>query len=105
MRPTRPTSASPSHRQPEASFTACANYDHNHPRKHPLMKNLSLCLLTLALLLRVQLGLSQTTAFTYQGRLNDGGNPANGSYDLQFSLYDGGESPISTIIRSKTAVT
>jgi hypothetical protein len=29
------------------------------------------------------------TAFTYQGRLNDGGSPANGVYDLTFSLYDG----------------
>ena len=28
------------------------------------------------------------TAFTYQGRLNDGGAPANGLYDLQFTLYD-----------------
>jgi hypothetical protein len=28
------------------------------------------------------------TAFTYQGRLNDGANPAHGSYDLQFRLYD-----------------
>jgi len=24
----------------------------------------------------------------YQGRLNDGGNPANGNYDLQFTIYD-----------------
>jgi hypothetical protein len=31
---------------------------------------------------------AQTTAFTYQGRLNDGANPANGSYDLTFALYD-----------------
>ena len=31
---------------------------------------------------------AQTTAFTYQGRLNDGGNPANGSYDLTFTLFD-----------------
>lgn len=31
---------------------------------------------------------AQTTAFTYQGRLFDGGSPANGSYDLQFTLYD-----------------
>ena len=30
----------------------------------------------------------QTTSFTYQGALNDGGNPANGTYDLQFKLYD-----------------
>ena len=28
------------------------------------------------------------TAFTYQGRLADGGTPANGSYDLTFTLYD-----------------
>ena len=27
-------------------------------------------------------------AFTYQGRLNDGGNPANGAYDFQFKLFD-----------------
>jgi hypothetical protein len=30
----------------------------------------------------------QGTAFTYQGRLNDGGAPANGSYDLQFILFN-----------------
>ncbi len=28
------------------------------------------------------------TAFTYQGFLTDGGAPANGTYDFQFSLYD-----------------
>lgn len=28
------------------------------------------------------------TAFTYQGRLTDAGNPANGSYDLQLRLFD-----------------
>jgi hypothetical protein len=28
------------------------------------------------------------TAFTYQGRLADGGTPAAGSYDLKFSLFD-----------------
>ena len=28
------------------------------------------------------------TAFTYQGRLTDGGSPANGEYDFQFTLYD-----------------
>lgn len=32
--------------------------------------------------------LAQGTAFSYQGRLNDGGNPASGNYDLQFSLRD-----------------
>jgi len=32
--------------------------------------------------------LAQGTAFTYQGRLNDGTAPANGSYDLTFSLFN-----------------
>jgi hypothetical protein len=32
--------------------------------------------------------LAQATAFTYQGRLNDGGKPANGSYDILFRAYD-----------------
>src|SRR5271169_3596647 len=31
---------------------------------------------------------AQGTAFTYNGKLNDGGNPANGSYDLRFTLYN-----------------
>ena len=30
---------------------------------------------------------AQGTTFTYQGRLNSNGSPANGSYDLTFSLY------------------
>jgi len=29
-----------------------------------------------------------TTAFTYQGQLSEDGGPANGFYDLRFSLYD-----------------
>lgn len=28
------------------------------------------------------------TTFTYQGRLTDSGNPANGTYDFEFRLYD-----------------
>ena len=31
---------------------------------------------------------AQGTVFTYQGRLNDSGSPANGAYDLRFALYD-----------------
>ena len=30
----------------------------------------------------------QGTAFSYQGRLNDGGAPAAGNYDLRFTIYD-----------------
>ena len=34
---------------------------------------------------------AQSTAFTYQDQLNDSGNPATGSYDLTFSLYESGQ--------------
>ena len=30
---------------------------------------------------------AQGTAFTYQGRLNDANGPANGNYDLTFTLF------------------
>jgi len=41
-----------------------------------------------------------TTAFTYQGQLTDGGQPANGYYDLRFVLYgqNSGGSPIANTI-------
>src|SRR5215469_14605355 len=47
---------------------------------------LFLCLANLNL--QLSTAFAQGTAFTYQGRLNSGGAPANGSYDLQFSLYN-----------------
>lgn len=31
---------------------------------------------------------AQASFFTYQGRLTDAGNPANGGYDMQFKLFD-----------------
>src|SRR6266851_283862 len=42
----------------------------------------------LPLLLWSGVTLAQTTSFTYQGRLTDGGTPANASYDFQFTLWD-----------------
>src|SRR5438270_1985229 len=36
----------------------------------------------------IQTIFAQGSAFTYQGRLNDGASPANGSYDLRFTIYD-----------------
>ena len=36
---------------------------------------------------------AQTTAFTYQGRLYEGANPAGGIYDLRFTLYDSTNNP------------
>src|SRR5208337_2519943 len=40
------------------------------------------------LLVTIAPAFAQGTAFTYQGRLNDGGNAAQGTYDLQFTLTD-----------------
>ena len=42
--------------------------------------------LTLLLTIASQFSLAQGTAFTYQGRLNDGGAPADGNYDFRFRL-------------------
>src|SRR5438552_18425383 len=42
----------------------------------------------LAILFGASEALAQTTSFTYQGRLTDGGTAANGNYDLQFVLFD-----------------
>lgn len=42
----------------------------------------------LALLLGAPIVNAQTSAFTYQGKLSDGGNPASATYDMQFKLYD-----------------
>jgi len=44
--------------------------------------------LAAVLLADVALLQAQSTAFTYQGRLHDGGNPANGIYDFRFTIYD-----------------
>ncbi|HEY3241800.1 MAG TPA: hypothetical protein VGM03_00485 [Phycisphaerae bacterium] len=48
------------------------------------------------------------TSFTFQGRLTDGGSPVNGSYDLQFSLWNaaaGGAQVGSTICSDNVTVT
>jgi hypothetical protein len=50
---------------------------------------------------------AQGTEFSFQGRLNDGTNPANGRYDLQFSLYnaiEGGTQVGTTITRPNTVL-
>lgn len=50
---------------------------------------------------------AQTTAFTYQGKLTDAGNPANGNYDMQFKLFDtlsGGAQQGMTITNGTVAV-
>ena len=50
---------------------------------------------------------AQGTAFSYQGRLNDTGQPANGSYDLTFGLFNasgGGGQVGNTLTNTATAV-
>lgn len=48
---------------------------------------------------------AQGNAFSFQGRLNDGTNPANGRYDLEFKLFDavtGGTQIGPTVSRPST---
>jgi len=50
---------------------------------------------------------AQGTAFTYQGRLNDGSRPATGIYDLRFTIYDAatnGSGVAGPITNSTTAI-
>ena len=55
------------------------------------MTKLQVSAIASVLLAIVAPALAQTplgTAFTYQGRLMDGGKPANGNYNLEFRLFD-----------------
>src|SRR5229473_952533 len=54
-----------------------------------LYKNsLAIAATVLVFLLAATSAFAQSSGFTYQGRLTDGGTPANGNYDLQFALFD-----------------
>src|SRR5437588_9666178 len=52
--------------------------------RYILMTVMLCCIVTLA----AGLLSGQTTAYTYQGKLADGGAPGNGNYDFQFTLWD-----------------
>jgi len=76
-----------------------------------VMRVLRCLLLTSVLISIVNFQLStawaQGTAFTYQGQLNDGGAPANGSYDLTFALFNTnvtGTALAGTLTNNATAV-
>ncbi|HEY3244697.1 MAG TPA: hypothetical protein VGM03_15255 [Phycisphaerae bacterium] len=59
-------------------------------------------------LVRPALAVPVSTAFTFQGRLTDGGSPPTGTYDLQFKLFDaltGGAQVGSTIQLDNVSVT
>ena len=49
---------------------------------------LALLVLALSMLGAATMASGQTSSFVYQGRLTDGGQAANGNYDLQFALWD-----------------
>src|SRR5260221_10845646 len=57
-----------------------------------MKKHLLFILVTSLLFGEVSNVLSQGTAFTYQGRLNDNGGPANGNYGMVFYLCSTPES-------------
>ena len=49
---------------------------------------LKLLVVSFLLVIAAQTSLAQSSVFTYQGRLTDDGAPSNGSYELEFKLYD-----------------
>jgi hypothetical protein len=53
-------------------------------RRHCLI---IICLVS-AYLAMASTAFAQSDTFTYQGRLTDGGSPANGNYDIEFRLFD-----------------
>ena len=55
---------------------------------NPKIATRRVSLLLLLFTLCAVTALAQTTSFTYQGRLTDGGTPANANYDLQFTVWD-----------------
>ena len=66
----------------------------------PSMKGITLFVYGAALgslFTAVNPAIAQGTAFSYQGRLSDSGAPANGVYDLQFTIYDSTNSPGSVV--------
>lgn len=76
--------------------------------KQSLNTNLRAAFCSLLVALIASLALAQTTQFTYQGLLNDGGLPANGQYDLQIKLFDtlaGGVQQGATVTLDNVQVT
>ena len=73
-----------------------------------LHNGLTVALAGLFVLLSSSVAFGQSTTFTYQGRLQDTGTNANGSYDLQFTLWDavsgGTQQPQPPVTVTRTAV-
>ncbi len=70
-----------------------------------VLKHLSVVFIFFAL--AAHAAFAQTTAFNFQGKLNDGANPANGNVEMQFKLFDslaGGTQTSATLARPNVAV-
>ena len=81
------------------------------PKHRLTMKQIlkTILVLTALTVFNYQIGtaLAQSTAFTYQGRLNNQGNAANGTYDLTFSVWNAATGPAqvgSTVTNVATEV-
>ena len=61
-------------------------------------------LATLAILSLCSMASAVGTTFTYQGQINDGGTPVNGTISLRFELIDDRSTRVGTIIRSDVTV-
>ncbi|KAB2661229.1 MAG: hypothetical protein DVB31_12635 [Verrucomicrobia bacterium] len=66
----------------------------------------SIATLAATLVPGLALAVSLGTGFTYQGRLQDNGQPANGTYDFVFTIYDtsGGDVPLVSGVLSDDVV-
>ncbi len=76
--------------------------------RKPSPRTLSAFGLALLLLIGASPAVAQTSAFTYQGKIDVSGTPANGAFDLQFKLFDalaGGNQQGSTLALDEVTVT
>ena len=55
-------------------------------------------LVLLVVLLGTVAANGQTSSFTYQGRLTDGGTAASATYDMQFKLFDASRNQVGATI-------
>jgi len=53
-----------------------------------IMRITNFIVVAILLMTAATISLGQSSAFTYQGRFNDGGAAANGTYEMQFKLFD-----------------
>lgn len=76
--------------------------------KNAIIHSHYLFIATLAILISINHSMAQGTAFTYQGQLNTTNGPANGNYDLTFSLYNastGGSQTGNTLTNLAVSIT